>query len=88
MPIHFYNIPPIPADPKHTWYLDAGVLRFGIEHRLLNLDELNAAYEGNESASQEINDNLPEGGVDDPGVSVHVFGADDGLRIPPLRYLR
>ena len=33
MPIHFYNIPPIPADPKHTRYLDAGVLRFGIEHR-------------------------------------------------------
>ena len=77
MPIHFYNVAPIPADPRHTRYLDAGVLRFGIEHRLLNQEELDTAYSGDASASQEIDDNLPDGGVDDQGVSVHVFGAND-----------
>ena len=78
MPIHFYNVAPIPADPNHTRYLDAGVLRFGIEHRLLNPQELKTAYGSDVAASQEIDDNLPEGGVDDQGVSIHVYGSDDG----------
>jgi len=77
-----YDLMPIPPVPAQTEYFDAGVVRFGVEYRLLN-DAIAAAADveaasGSDSAGESF---------DDRGVSLHVFGvADDGGE--PLEYLR
>ncbi|MEM7409959.1 MAG: hypothetical protein AAF430_06985 [Myxococcota bacterium] len=76
MPGTVYSVPPIPPDPQHTTYVDAGTLRFGVEWRLLDDAELAANYEG--EAMDEIQANLKTDDVDDHGVSIHVLGAGDG----------
>ena len=71
-----YSVPPIPPDPEHTVYVDAGVLRIGVEHRLLDDAELAANYKG--AAMEEIEQAVGGQEVQDNGVSVHVCGAQDG----------
>ena len=56
MPGTVYTVPPIPPDPEHTRWVDAGVLRFGVEWRLLDNAELDKNYEG--EAMDEIQANL------------------------------
>ncbi len=75
MPGTVYTIPPIPPDPEHTTYVDAGSLRFGVEWRLLDDAGLAANYEG--EAMEEIQANLKTETVDDNGVSIHVLAASD-----------
>lgn len=70
-----YTVPPIPPDPAHTTYVDAGVIRIGVEYRLLDESELEANYEGEEMA--EIQEALDGAAVQDNGVSLHVVGAED-----------
>lgn len=76
MPGTVYSVPPIPPDEKHTTFVEAGVLRFGVEWRLLDNAELEANYEG--EAMDEIQENLKTDTVEDNGVSIHVFSAEDG----------
>ncbi len=76
MPGTVYTVPPIPPDPAHTTYVDAGSLRIGVEWRLLDDAELAANYEG--AAMDEIQANLKTPTVEDNGVSIHVVAADDG----------
>ncbi|MFT5444202.1 MAG: hypothetical protein ACI8W3_003257 [Myxococcota bacterium] len=76
MPGTVYNIPPIPPDPEHTIYVDAGNLRIGVEHRILDDAELSANYEGAEM--DEIQAAVDGQKVEDNGVSLHVLGRDDG----------
>ena len=71
-----YTVPPIPPDPEHTTYIDAGALRIGVEWRRLDDQELAANYEG--EAMEEVQAAI-EGDVEDNGVSLHVMGAEDGL---------
>jgi hypothetical protein len=52
MPGTVYSVPPIPADPEHTTWVDAGVLRIGVEYRLLDDADLAANYRG--EAMEEI----------------------------------
>ncbi len=70
-----YSVAPIPPDDAHTTYVDAGVLRIGVEHRLLNDAELAANYSGEDMA--EIQAATRGQAVQDNGVSIHVFGARD-----------
>lgn len=70
-----YHVPPIPADPKHTTYINTGVLTFGVEFRLLDDAELQAAYEG--AALEEIEAAVAGNNIDDNGVSIHVFAGAD-----------
>ena len=70
-----YTVAPIPPDPAHTTYVDAGALRFGVEYRLLNEAELAANYQG--ADMEEIQDALQGNTVEDNGVSIHVVGAHD-----------
>jgi len=71
-----YTVPPIPPDPEHTTWVDAGVLRFGVEYRLLDDAELAANYQG--EAMDEIQEHTGGAAVEDNGVSIHVNGAEDG----------
>ena len=76
MPGTVYTVPPIPPDPKHTTYVEAGALRIGVEWRLLDDAELAANYEG--EAMDEIQANLKTDTVEDNGVSIHVESQADG----------
>jgi hypothetical protein len=71
-----YTVAPIPPDPEHTTWIEAGALRFGVEFRLLDDAELAANYEGREM--EEIRAALQERRIQDNGVSIHVAGAQDG----------
>ena len=71
-----YTVPPIPPDPDHTTWVDAGAIRIGVEFRRLDDAELQANYEG--AAMDEIKDALAGAAVQDNGVSIHVSGAGDG----------
>jgi hypothetical protein len=70
-----YTVPPIPPDPEHTTYVDAGAIRLGVEFRLLDEAELEANYQGAEM--DEIKDALDGNAVEDNGVSIHVVGTGD-----------
>lgn len=76
MPGTVYNIPPIPPDPEHTRYVDAGVLRIGVEYRLLDDAELAANYEG--EAMKTIEAAVDGKTIEDNGVSIHVEAVDNG----------
>jgi hypothetical protein len=69
-------VAPIPPDPEHTTYLDAGAVSFGVEYRLLDDAELAANYQG--ADMEEIQQALDGNQVEDNGVSIHVLGTDDG----------
>ncbi len=71
-----YNIPPIPPDPNNTTHVDAGVLRFGVEYRLLDEAELAANYEG--TAMEQIQAAIDGKTIEDSGVSIHVVARDGG----------
>ena len=75
MTITVYNVMPIPPDEAATHFVDAGALRIGVEYRFLDVAGLEEAYEGDDAA--EIAAATPAG-LEDEGVSIHVFG-DDGL---------
>ena len=76
MPGTVYTVPPIPPDPEHTSYVDAGTLRFGVEWRLLDNAGLAANYEG--EAMDEIQANMKAPTIEDNGVSIHVVATRDG----------
>ena len=77
MGFQVYNVMPIPPDDAITRYVEAGPLRVGVELRHLDEAELDAAYGDDPAAQAEIDANKPAAGVEDEGVSIHVFG-DDG----------
>lgn len=79
-----YSLMPIPPIEAHTHWFEAGGLRIGVEYRLLtdaiaaaaSLEAANGSVEGVESA----------GPIDDRGVSLHVFGRQDGELREFLRF--
>jgi len=70
-----YTVPPIPPDPAHTTWVDAGAIRIGVEYRLLDEAGLEANYEGEQM--DEIQQALDGAAVQDNGVSLHVVGIED-----------
>jgi hypothetical protein len=82
-----YDLMPIPPVAAQTEYFDAGVVRFGVEYRLLN--DAIAAASAVEAASGGDSAGGSEGSFEDRGVSLHVFGSSDGSDgAEPLEYLR
>ncbi|WTW98847.1 hypothetical protein OG216_38335 [Streptomycetaceae bacterium NBC_01309] len=73
-----YGIPPQPPIAENTRMLDAGALRIGVEYRDVRADDLRATYAGNAEQLAELEEKSPVGGFSDEGVSVHVFGTEDG----------
>jgi hypothetical protein len=73
-----YNIPPQPPVAEHTRMLPAGVLTFGVEYRDVDPASLVETYKDNAAHLAELEERSPAGGFSDEGVSIHVFGTDDG----------
>jgi hypothetical protein len=73
-----YNIPPQPPVVENTRLLPAGAITFGVEYRELDPESLAATYAGNAEQLAELEEQSPEGGFADEGVSIHVIGSDDG----------
>ena len=76
-----YDQMPIPPVEAHTKYFDAGVLRIGVEYRLLN-DAIAAAS----SIEKARGDSGGADSFDDCGVSLHVFGLCEGTMHEYLRF--
>jgi len=76
-----YDLMPIPPVEEHTEYFDAGVVSFGVEYRLLN-DAIAAASEIETAAGSDGS----SAGLDDRGVSLHVFAEVAGKRQEVLRF--
>jgi hypothetical protein len=80
--ITHYDVLPIPPVEAHTRWFEAGVLRIGVEYRLLD-DAIAQAH------MREVD---PGGsyaqaqGIDDSGVSLHVCGRQDGEWRELLRF--
>jgi hypothetical protein len=80
-PITRYDQMPIPPVEEHTEYFDAGVVRFGVEYRLLN--DAIAAASATEGAG---GGDRADPGLDDRGVSLHVFAEVAGESREVLRF--
>jgi len=79
-----YDRMPIPATLAHTEFFEAGVIRFGVEYRVLT-DEVVAAIRATlESAGGTEVGQLEN--LDDRGVSLHVYGRQDGQEFEYLRF--
>ncbi|NQZ98663.1 MAG: hypothetical protein HRU01_19345 [Myxococcales bacterium] len=76
-----YDVMPIPPVDEQTLWFDAGVLRIGVEYRLLN--DAIAAASALEAAT---GDSKGVAGVEDRGVSIHVFGSAGGESLELLRF--
>ena len=77
-----YDSMPIPPVETQTEYIDAGVIRFGVEYRLLT-DAIAAA---SASVAASGGDAADPASFDDRGVSIHVFGSDDAGSLEYLRF--
>jgi hypothetical protein len=73
-----YSIPPQPPVPENTRYLDAGAISFGVEYRMLDPESLVETYKDNPEYLKEMLEKSPVGGFTDEGVTIHVYGTDDG----------
>jgi hypothetical protein len=73
-----YGIPPQPPVPGHTRRLPAGAVTFGVEYRDLDPASLVETYKDNPAHLAEMLEKSPEGGFADEGVSIHVWGTEDG----------
>ena len=79
-----YNLMPVPPVQENTEYFDVGVLRIGVEYRVLT-DEIVAAVRGRLDAARG-NDPGQTSNFDDRGVSIHVFAVRDGKAAEHLRF--
>jgi hypothetical protein len=77
-----YSVMPIAPVDARTCYFRAGSLRLGVEYRLLN-DAVAAAAELQEADGDERGQTRE---LDDRGVSIHVFGAQDDEEREFLRF--
>ena len=83
MPRHItkYAMMPIPPVEEQTEFIDAGPIRFGIEYRLLT-DAVSAANQYQAASGTDEG----TGELDDRGVSIHVYGLQDGETLEYLRF--
>ncbi|WP_420638662.1 DUF7700 domain-containing protein [Candidatus Poriferisocius sp.] len=72
---HVYEMPPMRPDDAHTTYFPAGVIKIGVEFRDLTPEALVEYYGGDEDYVEELRRTAPLG-IEDRGVSLHVFDAD------------
>ena len=76
-----YEVMPIPPVDSQTEYFEAAAITVGVEYRLL--DDAIAASSALEVAAGS---DSATGSFDDRGVSLHVFGRQDGERREFLRF--
>tara|TARA_R110000868_G_scaffold37288_12_gene132087 strand:- start:328 stop:852 length:525 start_codon:yes stop_codon:yes gene_type:complete len=79
-----YDKMPIPPIDEHTTYIDAGIVRVGVEYRVLTDDVVAAIRPTLQSAQGQDEGQLVE--LDDFGVSLHVFAGAQGQQKEYLRF--
>lgn len=79
-----YSVMPIPPIEERTRYFEAGAIRIGVEYRLLT--DAVAAAAAAELARAEGDERGQTSELDDRGVSIHVFGLQDGEEREFLRF--
>lgn len=72
---HVYEMPPMRPDDANTTYFPAGVIKIGVEYRNLTPEALVEYYGGDEAYVEELRRTAPLG-IEDRGVSLHVFDAE------------
>ncbi|WP_419919899.1 DUF7700 domain-containing protein [Candidatus Poriferisocius sp.] len=72
---HVYDMPPMRPDEANTTYFPAGAIKIGVEYRDLTPEALTEYYGGDEAYVEELRRTAPLG-IEDRGVSLHVFDAD------------
>ncbi len=77
-----YSVMPIPPVTAHTHFIDAGAVRIGVEYRLLD-DAIAQAHMREVDAAGQY---AQAEGIDDRGVSLHVFAEQDGEQREFLRF--
>ncbi len=75
-----YEVLPIPAIARYTRTVEAGAVTFGVEYRLLN-EEIIAEEYGKDARAKfgNVTPDVLAGVIDEDGVSIHIFGSEDGL---------
>ena len=73
-----YGMPPQPPVEDQTHRVPAGAVTLGVEYRALDPESLRATYADNPEHLAELEARSPDGGFTDEGVSLHVWGTDDG----------
>lgn len=73
-----YAMNPQPAVEENTRYVDAGVVRIGVEYRNVDPENLYATYRDDPDQLAELEREMPAGGFVDEGVSLHVHAGEDG----------
>lgn len=79
-----YDKMPIPPIDAHTEFFDAGVIRIGVEYRVLTDDVVAATRDDLEAAAGQDTGQLEN--LDDSGVSLHVYGRLNGEEKEYLRF--
>lgn len=67
-----YDKMPIPPIDAHTQYFEAGVMRIGVEYRVLTDEVVEAIRQSLEGAAGSETGKLED--LDDSGVSLHIYG--------------
>lgn len=73
-----YQMQPEPPEAANTTWLEAGAVRLGLEHRVVDPERLAEAYAGSAADLAELEAHSPDGGFHASGVSIHVVGSHDG----------
>jgi hypothetical protein len=73
-----YTLPPQPPVAENTHRLPAGNITLGVEYRTVDPASLQTTYAENQAHLAELHERWPGGGFTDEGVSIHVWGTDDG----------
>ena len=80
-PAKRYTLMPIPVVEEHTRYFEADPIAIGVEYRVLN-DVIVNRHAESQAVAREVDD-----GLDDRGVSLHVFAThEDGEKLEHLRF--
>lgn len=79
-----YDRMPIPAQDANTEYFEAGVIKIGVEYRVLTEAVAAVARMNLMAAQGDVRGKLEE--LDDCGVSLHVHGLADGESLEYLRF--
>ena len=75
---HVFEIPPEPYQTANTYFIEAGPIRIGLEHREIDNQSLEESYADDESHALALKELLDGYSISDQGVSLHVCASDDG----------
>ena len=76
-----YDLPPIPLVEERTRWFPAGVVKFGLEERVLDEATVRTSFTDEQRAASAIDDVRDGAVADDGGLSIHVSEAASGREL-------